>query len=1015
MTPDEWRQVTAVFHDALEREPDARPAFLDDACARTPAIRTEVERLLAAHRRAEGFGEVPVVANISATASSLAPTSPQEELSELDSSAAEEPAPRRHPFTWIVWAASLVTVATFAYVTWLLIVTGASTRIFGWDEARRRGEWLITSVDPQGPAAGRLEVGDRLIGMNGVPPFGRGGTGVHRRQLWVGEIYQVSIERQGARMTQTLTLAEGPRDLSISVTYFLVSLVWCVVGLFIGLARPEHAVARLAFGAAMTTGLGYLTTALLQIGGWFHPLHVVLGVHFFSRFPNLPPLTGVWKWTLAVAYVVAMVPITLAWTTHITLLAGGVAAVGDLITANEALFALRGPVPLYLFYASLVGMVGAAAYNYRRFTEEDQRRRVRWVAFGSIASLTPQVVLSVAEIAGAAPTIPWLGRVADGFSAGIPIAVAYAVVKHRVFDIRVVIRRGVQYILARGALQALVTVPAVALVYTVIVNRQQTVARLVTENTGYLYWIALAGLAFRFRQPLRLWLDRRFFREEYDRERLLLGLLDDLGAVDSVSRLSELVSAKLESALHPAGVYFWYRDPGEFASASSSNPQLTPPDFPADGPWLGWLHDQATAVDLPLPRDAGLLRHQARWLAARSVSLAIPITDSSEALAGVLLLGPKKSEELYTASDRRLLLAIAKQAAVVRENLRLRAQVSDEQRVRHDVLARLDRQHVDLLKECPLCGRCYDGPTERCDRDGAALTLSLPVARIVDRKYRLDLLIGKGGMGAVYEACDLRLDRVVAVKILRGRAFGEQTALRRFRREARAAARLNHPRIVRVFDYGALEGEGAYIVMERLHGATLRAELERVKTMPLADAAVWFEQILDGLAAAHHQGIVHRDLKPENIVGSREHEGRLAVTILDFGLAKEVMADALTTGVMTVEGVVMGTLGYMSPEQLLGRPVDHRTDIFAMGVMLAEAITGRRPFSSDTQAEASRAVLNDTYRLPGLTPGDRAIDQVLQRCLAKEPSGRYDSASVLRHELIPLLRSIGSAGAGGVA
>jgi len=123
-------------------------------------------------------------------------------------------------------------------------------------------------------------------------------------------------------------------------------------------------------------------------------------------------------------------------------------------------------------------------------------------------------------------------------------------------------------------------VPLVALAYTVVVNRHRTIAELVTDSTGYLYWIVIAGLTLKFRQPVGLWLDRRFFREEYDREQLLLGLLDDLGKVDSIAQLSELVNAKLVSALHPASVYFWYRDPGEFKAASSSNPLLSPPDFP---------------------------------------------------------------------------------------------------------------------------------------------------------------------------------------------------------------------------------------------------------------------------------------------------------------------------------------------------------------------------------------------------------------------------------------------------
>jgi len=1012
MTPDQWRQVTATFHAALAREQNARAAFLDEACRDDAVVREEVDRLLAAHIDAGAFGDVPAITELG----SRSPTSPTHTAAGVDDHAIDldetttDTSPRaHHPFRWLAVFAALVALVAFSMATVRLVRDRGVTKEFGWEEQRGRGGGAsVTAVSPGGPAAGRVEVGDRIIAMNGTGTFGTGGTAFHRRALSVGDIYQLVLERKGQRLTTSLTVGRGPSRLAHYLTYFVMSLVWAVVGIFIGLARPDDRVARVAFGAAVTTGVGYLITAVLEAGNLFNPLHVVLGVHFFSIFPSGYRLTGPWKWGLAVLYLIALVPVALTGWLQATFQLQGVPGAAALVNQHSTLLPIRGPIALFLFYVCLAGMVTAAVHNYRRLTDENERRRVKWVAYGSILSLAPQVVLSIAELtgnplglAGAA-----LGQFADAASAGIPLAMAYAVVKHRVLDIRVVIRRGLQYLLAKGALQALVALPMIALVFTVVVNRHRTIVELMTESTGYVYWLAIAAVALRFRQPVRIWLDRRFFREEYDREQLLLGLLDDLGTIDSISQLSGLVHAKLESALHPASMFFWYRDPNEFAEASSSNPLLTPPDFPIDGRWLSWLEERAAPMELPLPPEAGLSRQQIRWFAARDVNLVIPIADSDDRLAGVLLLGPKKSEEPYGASDRRLLLSIANQVAVVRENLRLKAQVSDEQRIRHDVLAHLDRRSVNLLKECPMCGTCFDGDSERCDRDGSALTLSLPVSRTIESKYRLDRLIGKGGMGAVYEARDLRLDRVVAVKILLGRAFGQQTALRRFRREARAAARLDHPRIVRVYDYGRLEREGAYIVMERLRGSTLRAELERMRRLAFADAADWFDQILDGLASAHTNGVVHRDLKPENIIGRRDEQRRLSVTLLDFGLAKEPVADAATTGPMTIAGVVMGTIGYMSPEQLLGYPVDHRTDIFSVGVMLAESIAGQRPFRGDTPMDVSRSVLHQTYHLPDASNEARAVDDVLQRCLAKDPSMRFASADALRQALIPALRRV---------
>ena len=1010
MHPDQWRQVTTVFHAALAREDDARAAFIDAACGEDADVRAEVERLLAAHQRAGHFGDEPVAADLGKSLPTVLTHTAAPIVSEpaIDiDQAPSEPVSRRmrHPFIWITSVAAIVSLGSFIYAASVLVLNKGATREFGWREAREGNAWVVTAPAPERAPTTGLEVGDRILALNNVPPVPRGGTIPLRRQLSIGDSYQMTVDRNGQRVEQTLTVSAGQTRLGRYLVYYFMSLIWCCVGVFIGLARPDHRVARVAFGAAFTTGFGWLVVSVIEGPNLFLPLHVMLGLHFFSIFPTGRRLTRTWKWILVLGYGIALVPPVLTWWLEATRLIGGVSSAAQLLIHRQALFSSRQPLSVSFYYVALAGMLIAATYNYRQLTDENERRRVKWVAYGSMLSLTPQVIVAIIEIVTSGPAPLWFLQFADASTAGVPLCVGYAVVRHRVFDIRVVVRRGLQYILAKGALQALVAAPLVGLTYTVVVNRHQTVAELVTESYGYLYWIAIVGLVLRFRQRVSLWLDRRFFREEYDREQLLLGLLDDLGKVDSVAQLSELVNAKLERALHPSGVYFWYRDPDEFASASSSNPLLTPPDFPSEGRWLNWLEDRGAAIELPLPPEAGLSRAQMRWFAARDINLVIPIADSDERLAGVLLLGPKKSEEPYGASDRRLLQAIARQAAVVRENLRLKARVSDEQRIRHDVLAHLDRQHVNLLKECPQCGRCFDGRAEQCDRDGYALTMTLPVARTVDGKYRLDRLIGRGGMGAVYDAYDLRLARGVAVKILLGRAFGQQAALARFRREARAAARLDHPRIVRVYDYGPLDGEGAFIVMERLQGSTLRAELERVPTMPVVDVAEWFDQILEGLAAAHAQGIVHRELKPENIMGRRDDGRRLAVTILDFGLAKEALVEGPITGPVTMQGAVMGTVGYMSPEQLLGQEVDGRTDIFAVGVMLAEAITGRRPFDGGTPADISLAVLHQPYHLPGTSPEAIGTEAILQRCLAKDRSDRFASAESLRQVLVPALRS----------
>jgi len=560
---------------------------------------------------------------------------------------------------------------------------------------------------------------------------------------------------------------------------------------------------------------------------------------------------------------------------------------------------------------------------------------------------------------------------------------AYAVLKHRVLDIRVVIRRGVQYLLARRALQVATALPFCALLYILVRHRDLTLAQLLTQTSGYLFWLALAAIVLKFRTPIQRALDRRFFREEYDREQLMMKMLDDSRRVESLCELSRLVSETLIAAMHPARAYVWYRDPQELAVTASSSPLLTPSDFPSSERWLSWLEQRDRAASLPLPAEAGLSQEDVYWLRQRGIDVIVPIADSDDRLVGALLLGEKKSEQPYSDGDSRFLSAVARQTAAIRENLRLRARLTEEVRVRHDVLARLDGTLPDLLKECPTCGACFSGDIAQCPVDKQFLTLSLPVPRTIDARYRLDRLIGRGGMGAVYEASDLKLDRIVAVKIMLSRAFGQPGALRRFRREARTAARLSHPNIVAVHDVGSLEGEGAYIVMERVQGQTLRAAMHRHQPMSVAVATEWFEPILNGIAAAHVRGIVHRDLKPENVMGHRDDSGVLAVKILDLGLVKLRAEEQLLSGTMTAEGVIMGTPDYMAPEQLLGQPVDPRTDIFAIGVMLLEALTGGR-----TTRGADLPV--------SLAPGLR---QLLKRCLAANPAERPESAQQVHAEL----------------
>ena len=223
--------------------------------------------------------------------------------------------------------------------------------------------------------------------------------------------------------------------------------------------------------------------------------------------------------------------------------------------------------------------------------------------------------------------------------------------------------------------------------------------------------------------------------------------------------------------------------------------------------------------------------------------------------------------------------------------------------------------------------------------------------------YEVSGAIGAGGMGEVYRARDPRLHREVAVKILSASLSSDRERLHRFEQEARAAAALNHPNILAVYDIGTQDGS-PYIVSELLEGESLR---ERLRSGPLSlrKAIDYALQIARGLAAAHDKGIVHRDLKPENIFITRD--GR--VKLLDFGLAKLTQAaptfgDSETRTIQSDAGTVVGTVGYMSPEQVRGNPADARSDLFAFGVVLYEMISGKRAFHGETAADTMSAILH---------------------------------------------------------
>jgi predicted ATPase/serine/threonine protein kinase len=283
---------------------------------------------------------------------------------------------------------------------------------------------------------------------------------------------------------------------------------------------------------------------------------------------------------------------------------------------------------------------------------------------------------------------------------------------------------------------------------------------------------------------------------------------------------------------------------------------------------------------------------------------------------------------------------------------------------------------------------------------------TLAPGAVVDGKYRVEALLGRGGMGEVYRATQLSLQRTIALKIVRGDLAKSGPMLLRFEREALAVARLRHPNIVAVHEYGVEPGVGAFLVMEYLEGRSLRDELAARGRLPVGEALAVMRQLCSAVHAAHEAGVVHRDLKPDNVFlesgfGSSNALGALTAKVLDFGVAKLAGATGPQTGSLALEGAEMGTPPYMAPEQCAGGPADARSDVYALGCVLYELLTGQPPFRGGSRARIAERHVSEPPRAPSKVAEGvpLALDGTILRALAKRPEDRFQSALDLARAL----------------
>lgn len=1022
---DKWKEIERLYFEALGRAPEEREGFLQTACEEDETLFKEVSSLLNTLPEVGDFLEKPVLNEATervsesqaARSSGVLPGSSQvpglvEQGGMGDATEARDPrlgrtgvlrTLQRAPWWMVIVAASFLGLHVF--IPYLVIWGPADPE--GLQATFEFGAMRIRAVASNSPfTEAGLQAGDRVLTLSGQPVRNShdwaavlANQEVGRPQSWKilrGE-KSLEIEMIPKRATWQNRLANG------YLGYIGLALSCLGVGLLIAFRRPGDVVARI--------GAWFIMTASFAFGlpnGWAVPwrqlpvpVQLLLWIPEISRFV----IEGIFLSFLVVfpcRLFHARWPWVIIWGPVLATLPWRIARFHSVIySAGQG-----SPVPGWLSEVTFVRTMvylGAGVVilviAYHRLANLNERRRVRVLMAGTAVSLATAIPVVWAFNFWGYGLKPWVPLTIGPFAAGTlacPLAFAYAILRHRVLDIQVIIRQGLQYAFARGAVLAVVPALGILLVFDLALNSHEPLA-LILRARGWVY-AALGGLvlaAYWRRKPWLEALDRRFFRERYNAQRLLRDVVEEIRGAKDLHRVSPRVVARFESALHPEFVSLMVREPGmpSYESWASAPASQAPPPLAADSKIVAMA--RVLGKPLEVLADSGWLEqplpHAERDFFRRArIDLLVPIAIPPGHMEALLVLGIKRSEEPYTREDQELLEAIAASLGLLFEHPTSRP-------------ARVPQ----IFDECPQCGACYDAGAGRCTREGAALT-SIRRPRLVRGRYLLERRLERGGMGVVYQAADGRLKRTVALKFLPEELSQDRQVLQRFQREAQTASALNHPNICTIYDIDEHEDQ-PFIAMELLQGQTFKRRIDGkpLEMRLLLDLAI---QVTDGLEAAHSKDIIHRDIKPANIFLTQRGQAK----ILDFGLAKLTqlprhLADAVnvsTGSTVTAEdltglGVVVGTLAYMSPEQVAGVDLDVRTDLFSFGTVLYEMATGTQPFTGNNSAEVIHNILNQTPTSPvRLNPGCAVeLERIINKLLQKRRELRYQVASEVGSDL----------------
>jgi len=910
------------------------------------------------------------------------------------------------PRTRAPWWMYLIAASFLAFLLLFAYVMFWGPELLGIRVDYPEGAVQVRAVLPGSPAMGAgLQPGDLIVAVNGQVIVGRFDFSSAEQNFEIARPLHLRVKRGSELLEKLVVLgrrqvlwsAEELGNFVILGAFVLMLLL----AFLIAFQRPHDTVARVAalylanmaiFGclilppgfAAAWRQLPLLLGGLLWIARVSATLIGPVTFTFVSIFPQKFPLP---RWVQVLGWIpgLLLAPCILYFQFRAVYQPGWVVNpwMAHALSTEGIVLAFYGLAAFIVFVA-----------NYRRLEDLNQKRRVRVLLLGGIVGLLPGFPFAVSFALG--PSTP-LARfflstpylfVGSFFFVVYPITFAYVVLRHRFFDVRVMIRQGLQYAMARRIVLAAVPVLAAILVADLLLHGDQPLLAVVKAR-GWVY-VVLGGLAAVAHARRNQWLetlDRRFFRERYDAQRLLREVAEEVREAQSIERVAPRAVARIEAAVHPEFVALLVREPGApgFRARAAAPAGQAPPPLPAEGKLIGLVRLLGKPVDLSAT-ESGWLREQlpheeTDFLRRAKVEFVVPIAMAAEHTEALLVLGAKRSEEPYGREDQELLLAIAASLALVLER-----------RVAEPLRA------PRALEECPRCGACYDTGTGRCAQDQAQL-MPARLPRVLADRYRLDQRLGQGGMGTVYEATDTALERRVAVKMIREDLVGNAEAAERFRREARVAAGFAHPNVVTVHDFGVVESNRAFLVMELLGGISLRDALRKEGHLPATRVLAIASDVCAAVDAAHRKQIVHRDLKPENIFLARAESGESA-KVLDFGIAKFLPSDMQLT-VDTATHTLSGTLLYMAPEQLRGSEAHVSWDLWALAVVAYEMLTGAHPFASPTVGQLHSAILEGRFAPVAQRVPDAPArwQEFFEHALAAEPQRRPNSASALLAEL----------------